>query len=156
MTAERRHAVETKSEYSETIEAHRATVGWIRTPVVRVVLRRHHSLRSASVTTSRDGLVVAGRLDTDRDLRIVAFSREIRDARGRVWTLREKRLSRAWTAAHLAAKTLARAARGWLLFEHGLRQIVVTPPPAHWQEWDERALVRLMEHHAPKRAVRRD
>ena len=113
-------------------------------------------MRSASVTAPHDELLVAGRLDTNRDLRIVAFSREIRDGRGRVWTLREKRLSRAWTAAHLGAKTLARAARGWLLFENGLRQVVVTPPPSDWQDWDERALVRLMERHAPKRAVRRD
>ena len=88
-------------------------------------------------------------------MRAVAFSREIRDRRGRVWTLREKRLTRAWTAAHLGARTLARAARGWLLFENGLRQIVVTPPPARWQEWDDRALVRLMERHAPHRPARR-
>lgn len=102
----------------------------------------------------RDELDVA-HLGSDQDVRAVAYSREIRDERGRIWTLREKRLSRAWTATHLAAKTLARAARGWLLFENGLRQVVVTPPPAHWQEWDDCALVRLMERHAPRRAVRR-
>lgn len=102
----------------------------------------------------RDELVDR-RPDSDRDVRNVAFSREIRDERGRVWTLREKRLSRAWTAAHLASRTLARAARGWLLFENGLRQVVVNPPPAHWQEWDEGALVRLMERHAPRRVERR-
>ena len=106
------------------------------------------------VFTSRDELGVI-RAGQEREVRAIAFSREIRDERGRVWTLREKRLSRVWTAAHLASRTLARAARGWLLFENGLRQVVVTPPPAHWQEWDDRALVRLLERHAPRRAVRR-
>jgi hypothetical protein len=110
-------------------------------------------LRPAAVFEPRDVLVDA-RPASDGDVRIVAFSREIRDDRGRIWTLREKRLSRPWTAAHLAAKTLARAAHGWLLFENGLRQVVVTPPPAHWQAWDDHALVRLMERHAPRRAVR--
>lgn len=111
-------------------------------------------VRQASVIAPRDELVLEDRPDPDPGVHDVAFSREIRDERGRVWTLREKRLSRAWTATHLAAKTLARAARGWLLFENGLRQVVVTPPPAHWREWDDRALVRLMERHAPKRARR--
>jgi hypothetical protein len=129
-------------------------VGWLtRQPFVSLD-HRHRSLRSTSVIASHDELAVA-RPDMDRNVRAVAFSREIRDGRGRTWKLREKRLSRAWTAAHLAARTLARAARGWLLFESGLRQIVVTPPPAQWQEWDDRALVRLMERHAPQRAVRR-
>jgi len=111
---------------------------------------RHRSLRPAPILAPRDELADSPSR-ADREARAVAFSREIRDGRGRVWTLREKRLSREWTAAHLAARTLARAARGWLLFENGLRQIVVTPPPHRWQEWDDRALIRLMERHAPRR-----
>ena len=111
-------------------------------------------MRPASVIAPRDQPAAESRPGPDRDPLDVAFSREIRDGRGRVWTLREKRLSRAWTAAHLAAKTLARAARGWLLFENGLRQVVVTPPPAHWREWDDHALVRLMERHTPRRGMR--
>ena len=129
-------------------------MGPARPPAIRVVLHRDRSLRSTSAFASCDALVAESRSDSDPDVPALAFSREIRDGRGRVWTLREKRLSRAWTAAHLASKTLARAALGWLVFENGLRQVVVTPPPAHWQEWDDHALVRLMERHAPKRSIR--
>jgi hypothetical protein len=82
-------------------------------------------------------------------------SREIRDRRGYVWTLREKRLTHAWTARHLAPRTLARAARGWLVFENGVRRIVVTPPPMRWQELDDLALICLLERHAPRRVSRR-
>jgi hypothetical protein len=81
--------------------------------------------------------------------------REIRDRRGHVWILREKRLAHAWTARHLAPRTLARAARGWLVFENGPRRIVVTPPPRRWQELDDLALMHLLERHAPRRRTRR-
>ena len=81
--------------------------------------------------------------------------REIRDERGNRWTLREKRLTRAWTARHLAPETLARAAQGWLLFENGIRRIIVSPPPIDWQELDDSALIRLLERHAPRRRRRR-
>jgi hypothetical protein len=145
---------QTESESGETIAAYLATVGWLtRQPIVSPA-HRHRSLRPAPILAPRDELVDS-RPDADREVRAVAFSREVRDGRGRVWTLREKRLSRDWTAAHLAARTLARAAHGWLLFENGLRQIVVTPPPPRWQEWDDRALIRLMERHAPRRTARR-
>jgi len=85
----------------------------------------------------------------------LAPPREILDRRGNRWTLREKRLSRAWTAFHLAPETLARAAQGWLLFENGMRRIIVTPPPVDWQELDDSALIRLLERHAPRRRRRR-
>ena len=81
--------------------------------------------------------------------------REIRDQRGNRWTLREKHLTRAWTARHLAPETLARAAQGWLIFENGMRRIIVSPPPIDWQELDDGALIRLLERHAPRRRRRR-
>jgi len=115
---------------------------------------RHHRLRSASDAAPFDELVVS-RPSLDRGIDARALAREIRDRRGHLWTLREKGLTRAWTADHLASKTLARAASGWLLFENGLRRVVVTPPPARWQEWDDGALVRLLEHHARQRPARR-
>jgi hypothetical protein len=80
--------------------------------------------------------------------------REFRDRRGHLWTLREKRLAHAWTARHLMPRTLARAARGWLVFENGMRRVVVTPPPDEWQELDDCALLRLMERHASQRRRR--
>jgi len=70
-------------------------------------------------------------------------------------TVREKHLTRAWTERHLAPDTLARAAHGWLLFENGMRRIIVTPPPLDWQELDDDALIRLLERDAPRRRRRR-
>jgi hypothetical protein len=115
---------------------------------------RHHRLHPSSVVAQEDELDSA-RLHARRDVGTLATPREIRDARGRLWIVREKRLTRAWTAEHLASSTLARAARGWLVFEHGLRLVVVTPPPARWREWDDRALARLMARHARHRPARR-
>lgn len=91
----------------------------------------------------------------NRSIDTLDSPREIRDKRGNRWTLREKHLTRAWTARHLAPETLARAAQGWLLFENGMRRIIVTPPPNDWQELDDSALIRLLERHAPRRRRRR-
>jgi hypothetical protein len=111
-------------------------------------------VQSASFCVAGDELV-APRSDEIRGADGLASPREIRDRRGNLWTLREKHLTRAWTAHHLAPSTLARAAHGWLLFENGMRRIIVTPPPARWQEMDDHALIRLMQRHASHRRTRR-
>jgi hypothetical protein len=109
---------------------------------------------SASIIVTEFELV-ATRVDGNLNVDGLTPPREIRDRRGNLWTLREKHLTRAWTARHLAPSTLARAAHGWLLFENGMRRIIVTPPPADWQELDDLALIRLLERHAPRRRRRR-
>ena len=115
---------------------------------------RRHRVHPASFFVAGDELVAPWR-DGNRSADGLEPPREIRDRRGNRWTLREKHLTRAWTARHLAPETLARAAQGWLLFENGMRRIIVTPPPARWQELDDSALIRLLERHAPRRRRRR-
>jgi len=111
-------------------------------------------VHTASFGAPGDEIVVT-QPDRDRGIEIIAPQREIRDQRGHLWTLREKRLAHAWTARDLMPKTLARAARGWLVFENGMRRVVVTPPPDRWQEWDDAALLRLLERRAPRRRLHR-
>jgi len=107
-------------------------------------------VQPASLIDADDGIAVAlpeGEPAAER----LAPRREFRDRRGQLWTLREKRLTRAWTARHLMPTTLERAARGWLVFECGMMRVVVNPPPDEWQRLDDRGLLRLMEHHASSR-----
>lgn len=117
---------------------------------------RWHRVQSASFFVAGDELeLVAPQSDEIRDADGFGTRRQFRDRRGNLWTVREKHLTRAWTARHLAPDTLARAAHGWLLFENGMRRIIVTPPPLDWQELDDDALIRLLERDAPRRRRRR-
>jgi hypothetical protein len=102
---------------------------------------------------TEDGIAVA-LPDGDPAVESPAPRREFRDRRGHLWTLREKRLTHEWTERHLMPGTLERAARGWLVFENGMRRVVVNPPPAEWQELDDHALIHLMERHASQRRRR--
>src|SRR6476659_9088422 len=97
----------------------------VRPRAVRVLHSPSHRVHPASFFVAGDELVVP-RPDGNRGGEGLASPREILDRRGNLWTLREKHLTRAWTARHLAPRTLARAARGWLLFENGTRRIIVT------------------------------